>query len=177
MSAKQAQRRRRVTKRAPAKSAFQSAVQACKPEEVAASYESGKQALKGEHRPLVTHSDNRFTGSIDLDKALTEASVQGRKWDYGIGYMQGATEACVWVEVHPATVGEVDVMLEKLDALRAWLREGGGPLLNLTRACPDPFVWLSTDSGVPFGRTAPKARKMLTKGLRFPERHLALPMP
>jgi len=177
MSAKQAQRSRRTTKRTPAKSAFQKAVEACKPKDVAASYESGKQALKGGHRPLVSHSDNSFTGSIDLDKALTVAGVEGRKWDYGIGYMQGTKEACVWVEVHPATMGEVDVMLEKLDALRAWLREDGGPLLDLTRACPDPFVWLSTDSGVPFGRTAPKARKMVTKGLRFPERHLALPLP
>ena len=49
-------------------------------------------------------------------------------------------EVIYWIEVHPANEGEVRVVLEKLRALKTWLRTNAQKLNAMNRS----FIWISS---------------------------------
>jgi hypothetical protein len=93
---------------------------------VAAALRNGKRALGNDAGCIECDNPSRFAGSIDLDAALQTDFPDAHRWDYGIGFRRShSSEAAIWVEVHPASEGEVDAVLNKL----IWLRLGFGNLL------------------------------------------------
>jgi hypothetical protein len=159
-------------------SAFVSAVHASTPTALSANCNNGLGAIKGEHRTLLQFSNTRaVTGSLDYDKAMTAAGDKGEKWDYAVGYKAGAkNEHCIWVEVHPASTGEVKKMLGKLAALKAWLKADGKPLLELTPVEKNPFVWICTPAGVSIPGNGKERRALAQAGVRGPMKLLQLPL-
>jgi hypothetical protein len=145
---------------------------------VGLSFHPGKQGMETKHRSQVDCDDpRRFTGSIDLDRALSAAQPNSNRWDYGIGFrVAGGREVAIWLEVHPASAGEVDVVLRKYAWLVAWLKTHSPNLDVLTRRPGKVrrFFWLATRAGVNIRPGSLHARRLQSTGFDLPRRSIKL---
>ena len=144
--------------------------------EVAGAYRPGLQALLAGDRPHVAAQDSRrLTGSINLDEALRQDNrnyANAPVWDYGIGHQPANRkgEMVYWVEIHPATSGEIKVVLAKLAWLKRWLAQSA-PKLN---ALPREYVWISSGK-TSLTPSAPQKKQFAAQGLRQVGRILTIP--
>jgi hypothetical protein len=142
---------------------FRDAARAC--EQIRLHLREGLQGLRAVDRSRVTSATPRnLRGSANVDQATRRQYPNDARWDYVVGFRQGATnDSAIWVEVHPASstasVGEV---LRKLDWLKEWLKTDGKSLAQL----PSIFVWLATDS-VAFRSGSSSRRKIAEAGVAF----------
>lgn len=134
-------------------------------------YKKGLGALRSAHKKRIrVNQPQRITGSLDIDRALQPTLPDQHRWDYGIGLQRGqGQEVVVWVEVHPASYGEVKIVLDKLSSLKAWLMQHAQPLWQLTRE----YHWVSTN-GVNIPPNHPLAKTAAQKGLKGPVNYLRL---
>lgn len=148
---------------------FQEAVQATP--DVAGAYRPGLQALRAMDRDRVSAAKPRsLAGSVDLDGALQAAKPDDPRWDYGIGAKSAGEAMVFWVEVHPATEGEIDVVLAKLTWLKQWLQDSAVALNGF----PREFVWISSGRAA-ITQKSPKLRRLALAGGVFKGRHLRIP--
>lgn len=134
---------------------------------LAAALKPGLRAL-GNHSSLVTVAQPRKPShSVALDEALKEQFPNAPRWDYGIGLQSGRHDSVAWVEVHPATSGEVDTVLAKLKWLKAWLSESAGACQGAAMS----FHWVAT-RGVHIDNQ--RRRKLNAAGLHMPQSQLRL---
>jgi len=125
---------------------------------LAGSWQPGLQALRPADRVRVTPGNTRsLRGSVDLDAAYAAAEPNASRWDYGIGYLARV----YWVEVHPATDGDIPEVLSKLQWLQNWLAGAGRAL----RKHPTEFVWVSSGRTA-FTPSSPQRRRLAQAGLR-----------
>ena len=138
-------------------------------------YKKGLHAvLKGDRKKIrckYSKNTRRIIGSLYLDEVLKPLYPNSFRWDYGIGWKQDSKkEYVVWVEVHPATPGEVKTILEKGKFLTHWLQNEGKALSSLairliSGLLPVQFLFL---------RNSPEARSLAQAGVRFPHKILYL---
>lgn len=153
---------------------FKQAVAAA-PAQVARAYKPGKQALRDVYSGKILTEGGTFTGSIDLDSALVESHGQESRWDYGLGYKIHGVEVAVWLEVHPASDGEVKAMIRKLNWLRTWLRDHAPHLNALTGTdVRSTFFW-AAKNGVTITPHSPQARSLSNSGMAMPRNVITLP--
>lgn len=149
---------------------FKSAVEATP--EIQDAWNAGLQALRqADHRHIQPAESRHLSGSVNLDEALKHRYPSDQRWDYGIGYRSpnGSSETVYWVEVHPASSGEVKEVLGKLAWLKNWLGEKA-PKLNAMRR---EFVWIS--SGVTsLTLSSTQAKRFALLGLRHTGRRLRI---
>ncbi|MCA9155463.1 MAG: hypothetical protein KDA38_11780, partial [Planctomycetales bacterium] len=91
----------------------------------------GLQAVRtADKRHLRISVPESLVGSVDVDSTLKTAFPNAPRWDYAIGYhcSNRKVEVVYWVEIHPASDGEIKVVLAKLEWLRGWLRENANRL-------------------------------------------------
>ena len=146
-------------------------------EPVASAFRNGKQALGNSSACLACSNPRRFRGSIELDGTLRDAFPNAHRWDYGVGFAQSrAKEVAVWIEIHPATEGEVDVILQKLHWLKNWLRNSAPGLNKLTGRTGGSraFFWVATEAGVSITPKSRKAKLLQQAGLDLPRRRWLL---
>jgi hypothetical protein len=139
---------------------FQQAVQ--QTPEIREAWQPGLQALAEADRRRIGADDTRaLTGSVDLDGFLADRYpdkyANQNRWDYGIGHRPPGKphDKVYWVEVHPATPGEVRGVLKKLAWLRGWLSSAQSPLNQLRQE----FIWIS--SGRTSGSLSAPTRRRL----------------
>jgi hypothetical protein len=133
-------------------------------------YRDGIQALDSrDHDRIVCKVTRNLTGSINLDATLKDSHPGVHRWDYGIGVRTGDSEVVVWVEVHPATLGDVDDVCKKHTWLRQWLQTSA-PKLNLM---PGRYVWVASGR-VSIPANSPQRKKLALKGIAFEGRVLQL---
>lgn len=143
--------------------------------------QAGLKAIKGEYRAAIKpKASRRLTGSMDMDAALSAEFSQDSRWDYGVGLMlaDNKTEVAIWIEVHPATTGEVDRILLKLDWLKTRLKqyaELGKLTARAEKNNVQPFYWMPTNSGVHIHAHMPQARRLAAQGISLPTGILRLP--
>jgi hypothetical protein len=136
-------------------------------------YCPGLKALsRADAKKIQCDNSRRFTGSVNLDKALQGVKQYANvpRWDYGIGLNRNNGEVAIWVEVHPARLGEIDAVLKKFEWLKTWLDNDGVALKAMTR---NEFFWVSSGS-INFTPNSPKAKQAASQGLRGPIRQLRL---
>jgi hypothetical protein len=141
-------------------------------EPVASALRNGKQALGNRAVCLTCTDPRRFVGSVGLDAALHATFPNANRWDYGVGFAQSRSKhVAVWVEIHPASEGEVDLMLQKLFWLRDWLRNSAPHLDKLTERLDGSraFFWVAT-GGVSITPKSRKAKLLQQAGLDLPRR-------
>jgi hypothetical protein len=141
--------------------------------DLSGAWQAGLQALKEIDRNRVNAVESRrLKGSVDVESRLQALHPGERQWDYAVGFdpagFQG--EVIYWIEVHPANDGEINVMLEKLQFLRRWLREHGQSLDSLPRA----FIWVSSGK-TSFTLTAPQQKRFALLGLQHAGRYFKIP--
>jgi hypothetical protein len=141
-------------------------------EPVASTLRNGKQALGNNAACLTCDNTRRFVGSLELDSALRATYPNANRWDYGVGFAQSRLkEVALWIEIHPASEGEVDVMISKLNWLKGWLR-GSAPALNRLTQRTDgsrAFYWVAS-AGVSMTPKSRKAKLLQQAGLDLPRR-------
>jgi hypothetical protein len=141
--------------------------------DVAGAWQPGLQALRKVHRQQIqTDQPNKLTGSVNVEKCLTQKYAERHQWDYAVGFNPTniRDEVVYWLEVHPATQGRAKEMLEKLDDLKSWLRDGGRQLDRFR----GQFIWISS------GKTSltpksPTMKRLAAAGLRHVGRVFRIP--
>lgn len=138
---------------------------------LAAAYRRGLQAVRAPDRQRLTATKpRRLRGSVDLDDALRHAYPNVNRWDYGIGARGAGGDVVYWAEVHPATDGQIGVMMAKLDWLKTWLTTSNTMLSQLRRE----FVWVASGRAL-LTQKSPKLKALAEKGLMFKGSHFRIP--
>jgi hypothetical protein len=135
---------------------------------IAAQVRPGLQALGANSHRATIAAPGQALRSIDLDGALQQRYPNDPRWDYGVEWRRRRSHEIAWVEVHPATSGEVERVLKKLQWLRNWL--GNAPAV--CNRLPASYHWVATDAGVHID--AARRRRLNAAGLRMPRSHLEL---
>jgi hypothetical protein len=136
---------------------------------LAESLERGLRGLRAADRPRVRPANSReVVGSVDLDGALAEQQPNAPRWDYAIGYGRNGTRV-YWLEVHPATDGDVGEVLRKLSWLKDWLTGDGRRLA----AFPAFLVWVASEETT-FTPNSPARRRLAQAGVDYAGRSLDL---
>lgn len=144
-------------KAAVSKNVFKEAVEATP--DIATCYQPGLSALKSNSSKVKVGNTRNLNGSVDIDACTSAQYPQANRWDYAIGYNSEA----YFVEAHPASPGEVDVVIKKLNWLKNWLNTKA-PELNKIKAKANPFVWVQSGKfDIP--KTTPQYRKAVSNGI------------
>jgi hypothetical protein len=88
--------------------------------EVSPALKFGLSALGSNSARIKPRDTKRCEGSIDLDTHLKDAYPSDARWDYVLGY-DGRS---YFVEVHPATEGEVKVVVDINATLKGYQSDG-----------------------------------------------------
>jgi hypothetical protein len=135
---------------------------------LAATLRNGLQALGPNSARVTMTPGSQAVHSVDLDDALRQQYPRAPRWDYGVQWRRGQSHQIAWVEVHPATSGEVAAFLRKLGWLRAWLQQAAAQCEVL----PASFHWVATDAGVHIDSA--RRRRLNAAGIRMPRGRLEL---
>ena len=139
---------------------FRQAVTAT-PQLGAHAFNEGLQALEAADRARFRIADTRkISGSVDVDGTLEAVLPDAHRWDYAIGYRR-QSEIVYWVEVHPASTGDVATVQAKLTWLKAWLAGDGHRLREIEAR----FIWISSGKTT-FTQGSPTMRKLAQQGLQ-----------
>lgn len=126
--------------------------------DISKGYKAGLTAL-GKYSSKVTVPNNvKVEGSVDIDATTVSLYPRANRWDYVIGF----NSKVIFVEVHPATTGEVDVVLKKLDWLKNWLNSKAPDLAKLR--APEPYFWIQSKN-FQILRHSPQYRRAVQKGI------------
>lgn len=156
-----------IKKKRPNQSnAFQTAVESV-PDLVFA-YRKGLQALENGDAGCVKVGNSRLVdGSVNIDESLKKKYPKANRWDYVFSYNGKA----YYVEVHPATDGQVKVMMAKKEWLENWLQTEAQSLDAYPSASPR-FYWIKSGrNGITKGSI--ESKKAAQAGLR-PQAKLCL---
>ena len=137
------------------------------------SWSAGFQALSRADKDHVTAEDTRrVAGSVNVDATLQERFPNDNRWDYAVGYQPTNIKGQMvyWIEIHPASSGEVKVVLAKLGWLQRWLRDSAPKLKALPRA----FIWVSSGK-TSLAPSAHQQRQFASLGLRHAGRFFTIP--
>lgn len=129
----------------------------------------GLQALASRDRQAIDATPpDLVRDSLDLDLALAAEYPNEARWDYLIG-IAAPERNPIAIEIHPATEGEVDRIIEKKRSAQPHLRthlRGGARI----RA----WYWVASGK-VALPPTGSGARRLAAAGVRLAGRTLALP--
>jgi hypothetical protein len=141
--------------------------------DVQGGWQEGLRAVRAiDRRRIASEDTRRIKGSVDVEACLRTRRSRDRQWDYAVGYHPTnlSEEVVYWIEVHPANPGEVQVVLEKLEHLQAWLRVDGNKLDSMKRL----FIWISSGT-TSFNQKSPQAHRMSQAKLRHVGRFFRIP--
>ena len=110
--------------------------------EIAECLKAGLQALGSNSRKVEVRSTHDLAGSVDIDSCVAANYPNEHRWDYIFGYKGHI----YYVEVHPGTTGEVEVVIAKLNWLKQWCRRSAERLEASQHG--SSYHWISS------GRTA-----------------------
>lgn len=136
-------------------------------------WRSGLQALHGTDRQHVEADDaQRLSGSVNVDAALTQSHPNDPRWDYAVGHRptNRKEEVVYWIEIHPASNGDIKVVLAKLIWLRSWVRKSAPHLQAMKKV----FVWVSSGK-TSFTLSSPQQKQFALLGLRHKGRVFKIP--
>jgi len=141
--------------------------------EIKDAYCRGLRALRKADKQHVTAEDpRRIRGSVDIDTTVRKEYPNDSRWDYAIGHQPSNVkgEVIYWIEVHPASNGEVKVVIAKLQWLKKWLKESASDLNELRRE----YIWLASGK-TSFTRSSPQQKRIAQQGLQFQGRVFTIP--
>ncbi len=130
--------KKQVKSQEPNKNLFQQTIEGVV--DVQHAYHSGLSALKQFDALKVTIDSPRLLdGSVDIDSSTKSKYPDAKRWDYVLSFAGKA----FYVEVHPATNGEVKEIKAKKAWLEQWLREKASALNDYPSAVPR-YYWIQS---------------------------------
>ncbi len=136
-------------------------------------WRAGLQALRpADKQHVKAENPSRLTGSVDVDATLKKKYANDPRWDYAIGHQlkNRKDEIVYWVEVHPASDGEIKVVVAKLHWLKDWLRDKAPQLHSMRRE----YIWVSSGK-TSFTLTSPQQKQLAVLGLQHKGRIFTIP--
>jgi hypothetical protein len=136
-------------------------------------WQKGLEALRAQDKPHIVAENTRLLrGSVDVDKALQKQDPHAHRWDFAIGHKHtNRKQDCIyWVEIHTASDSQVNVVLDKLRWLRAWLIDDGKELDKFERE----FIWVSSGA-TSFTLNSPQLKQFAVLGLQHKGKILIIP--
>ena len=129
--------------------------------DIADAYCPGVKALGAYTAYVKTKLPRLIEGSVDIDACTEKLYPNANRWDYVISFKGKA----YYLEVHPATAGEVRNVVAK----KAWLVDWLGKKAKALDAYPSAkqkFTWVPSGK---FGlsKTSREYRMIATRGLRL----------
>ena len=124
-------------------------------------YKPGLNAL-GVHSSKIVLSEGIIcNGSVNIDACLKEKYPDSNRWDYCFG----CNHEVFFIEVHPANISDIKVMINKMRWLKDWLKNQAPQLDSLKATSVPAFYWIQS------GRNAilpnsPQARRMAKEGIK-----------
>lgn len=95
----------------------------------------------GEYKIKIKVPDTKkINGSLDIDAATKDIYPEDNRWDYALCY----DGEVFYIEIHPATTGEVTKMIKKLQWLKKWLYTKAPKINKLTTKNRQPFYWIQS---------------------------------
>lgn len=132
-------------------------------------YQPGLRAMKGYSSKVRPADPRKLNGSVFIEDCLKTAYRDSALWDYMISY----ESSVYFIEVHPASSGNVDEVIKKLRWLQNWLKNKATGFLEM-KSSQRPYRWVTTN-GVHITKGSSQARKLASSGLSFPEKVTRLP--
>lgn len=131
----------------------------CATPDVSSGFCNGIQALGSNARFVKVSDTRKIEGSVDIDSCTKTLYPSASRWDYVVGY----DSAAYYLEVHPASTGDVDAMCKKAMWLKNWLSAKATLLKDISKF---PLYW------VPSGRckilkTSPQFRKLVKSDIKI----------
>jgi hypothetical protein len=136
-------------------------------------WRGGLQAMPGADKQHVDAEDaRRLTGSANVDAALAQSHPNDPRWDYAVGHSptNRRGEVVYWIEIHPASSREINVVLGKLTWLKSWMKESAPRLQAMEKV----FVWVSSGK-TSFTSSSPQQKRFALLGLRHKGRVFKIP--
>jgi hypothetical protein len=129
-------------------------------------FRAGLQALGSKSSKVSLERGVTLVGSVDIDSALVSISqyANANRWDYAVAESTTNGDVIHWIEIHPASEGEVESVLAKHDWLKNWLA-GDATRLDY-RNERRKFVWIASGK-TRITPTGSGARKLAKRGVRF----------
>lgn len=133
--------------------------------EISGCYEAGLQALDGNNSKSILVNETRdLDGSVNLDNCTLRKYQNANRWDYIIGYKNEA----FFVEVHPASSGEVKEIVKKVKWLKKWLKTKASQI-NSIKAKQQPFRWVASGK-IAITKNSRYSRTLTQNNVSFPQK-------
>jgi len=132
--------------------------------EISTCYQKGLRALAGYSKRVKCNDTSNIGGSVHLDECVKEIYPDSARWDYIVSHQNQN----FFIEVHPATTGEVKVVINKVRWLKKWLKVKA-VALNNNKARNQPFRWVSSGK-VAIAKKSKYARQLAQNGISEPQR-------
>ena len=132
-------------------------------------YQPGLRAMKGYSLKVKPENPRKLDGSVFIEECLKTAYRDAPLWDYMASY----DSKVYFIEVHPASSGNVNEVIKKLDWLKNWLKNKATGFLEM-KANRRPYRWVTTN-GVHITKGSRQAKKIANSGISFPEKVTRLP--
>ena len=135
----------------------------------ARAYRPGIQALENVDRARIACAKPRnLSGSVNVDSTLAPIFRNDNRWDYAVGYRR-PREIVYWIEVHPASQGDIITISAKLAWLQGWLANVG----HRFRQIDARFVWISSGRTT-FTPGSPALKRLALQGVQVVGRMLTI---
>lgn len=129
-------------------------------------FRPGLQALGSNSNYISVQHTRAIQGSVDIDSCLSNLYPNSPRWDYIIGY----SGKVYFIEIHPATDGEVNLIIKKSEWVRTWIDQNLNKLNILKK---EPFLWVASGK-VSILRGSNRARLLAKAKISFPTRRAEL---
>lgn len=127
--------------------------------DISKGYCSGLSALKSDASYVVVNAPRQLDGSVDIDTCTKALYPKESRWDYVVSYNGKA----FFMEVHPATVGEIKEVEKKLGWLKQWLEDKAKSLGAYPYGVPR-FTWVHSGK-CGLSKESREYKRMAQKGL------------
>lgn len=131
----------------------------CATSDISGGFHNGLQALRNNASKVIVSDTRKLDGSADIDSCTKALYPSESRWDYVTGY----ESAAYYLEVHPASTGDVDTMLRKAVWLKNWL-SAKAPILKCISKLP--FYWVPSGN-CKILKSSPQFRKLAKSNIRL----------
>lgn len=133
-------------------------------QEIDTCYQPGLQALSGDSGKIQCQDTRDLDGSVNLDECVRPIYPNDSRWDYIVSYR----DRNFFIEVHPASTGEVKEIVKKVTWLKQWLKAKGTVLVK-NKADNQPFRWVASGK-IAITKTGKYAKQLAQNGVNLPQK-------
>jgi hypothetical protein len=125
---------------------------------------------KGNCQKVQATDPKSLRKSVDIDTCVKNEYPNANRWDYAIVYRPAREEEIYYVEIHPATLNEVETVIKKKMWLGAWINNQAPALWRLN----NQFYWIASGSTMILTNSK-EFRELASNGIKLAGRVLILP--